>query len=300
MKFVPKSVTRVVAKQALNASQHSPRILFVAGVGGVVVSTVLACKATLRLEGVLTDAELEIASLKAQGPDAVESTSMDYTALDFKKDLALLHVRHLQRVAKLYAPALIVGTLSVAALTKSHSMLNKRNATLSLAYAAAVESYDEYVQRVRNAVGDEKEKEIRYGLEDHTVVEDTDKGPKKFTVKRATQHSMYSRFYDEFAKNWQADPELNRIFIENQERYCNDLLHAKGYVFLNDVYRRLGLDETEAGQHVGWTMDGTGDGFISFGMYDGKNKEAFINGYEASILLDFNVDGPIVKKAFQR
>ena len=58
----------------------------------------------------------------------------------------------------------------------------------------------------------------------------------------------------------------------------------------------LGLERSPAGQVVGWTLDGEGDGFISFGLYDGKNVQDFINGREASILLDFNVDGPIWKK----
>lgn len=296
MKFVPKAVTRVVASQSLNLAQHSPRLLFVAGVVGVGASTVLACKATLRLEGVLHDAEVEIDELRDQGTQAVDSDGIKYSAVDYKKDMTIMHVRHFQRVVRLYLPALAVGSLSIAALTKSHSILSKRNAGLTMAYAAAVEAYDEYRGRVREAVGSEREKEIHFGMVDHTIVEDTDKGPKKVVVKQATAHGLYSRFYDEFAKNWQPDPELNRIFITNQERYLNDRLHVQGHVFLNEAYDVLGLDRTQAGQIVGWTLDGEGDGYISFGMYDGKNAEAFINGYEASILLDFNVDGPIHKK----
>ena len=292
MKFIPTSLTRVVAKQALNASHHSPRILFVAGVVGGVTSTVLACRATLKLEGVVTDAQIEFEQAKT----VLKEHPEQYSTKDYKQDMLVLYIRHAQRVAKLYAPAIVLGALSIAALTKSHSILNKRNASLTLAYAAAVESYDEYVSRVRAALGDEKEKELRYGLEDHTVVEDTDKGPKKVVEKRATAGSLYSRFYDEFARNWQPDPEMNRIFITNQERYLNDRLHARGHVFLNEAYDALGLERSPAGQVVGWTLDGEGDGFISFGLYDGKNVQDFINGREASILLDFNVDGPIWKK----
>lgn len=299
MKFVPNVVSRAVSSKALLINQHSPRLLFVGGVIGVTGTVVLACRGTLRLEGVLEDAEIEIQALKAQGQEAVDG-DRDYTSKDLKRDLAVLHVRHAQRVIRLYMPAIVMGTLSIAALTKSHSMLTKRNASLTVAYAAAVEAFDEYRGRVREAVGDEREKEIRYGMKDHTFVEDTEKGPKKVTEKRATTAGLYARFYDEFARNYQTDPELNRIFIVNQERMMNDRLHAKGHVFLNEVYDALGLEPSEAGQHVGWTLDGEGDGYISFGMYDGKNASTFLNGYESSILLDFNVDGPIVKKAFNR
>ena len=39
-----------------------------------------------------------------------------------------------------------------------------------------------------------------------------------------------------------------------------------------------------------------GDNFVDFGMYDMYNEKArdFVNGYERTILLDFNVDGNIL------
>lgn len=300
MKFVPKAITRAVAKNQLLLNQHSPRLLFIAGTVGMVGTVVLSSRATLKIEGVLEDAEIETNLLVAQGQEAVDDENRNYTAKDLKQDILKLKVHHAQRLIKLYMPAIVLGGLSIAALTKSHSMLTKRNASLTLAYAAATEALNEYRDRVRQSVGDEREKEIYYGMKDHVIVEDTDKGPKKVNTKVATEPGLYARFYDEYAKNWQPDPELNRIFITNQQRYLNDRLHAKGHVFLNEAYDALGLERSEAGQHVGWTLDGEGDGYIDFSMYDGRNSEAFINGYEASILLDFNVDGPITKKAFNR
>lgn len=297
MKFVPTAISRLVASNSLLASQHAPRVLFVAGVVGSVGSTVLACKATLRLEEVLNNAEADIADLKDKGQAAVNNTSLKYNTTDLKKDMVVIHVRHAQAVVRLYAPAVVVGALSIAALTKSHTLLTKRNTALTVAYAAAVEAYDEYRARVRKAVGDDKEREIHYGMEDRTFVEDTEKGPKKVTEKRATATGLYARFYDEFARNWQSDPELNRIFILNQQRYLNDRLHAKGHLFLNEAYDALGLDRSKAGQFVGWTLDGEGDGYVDFGIYDNPEQNArFVNGDEGAILLDFNVDGPIWKK----
>ena len=49
---------------------------------------------------------------------------------------------------------------------------------------------------------------------------------------------------------------------------------------------------------MGWIYDEKnpkGDNFVDFGIYD-ITKEVnrdFVNGYERTILLDFNVDGPI-------
>ena len=61
----------------------------------------------------------------------------------------------------------------------------------------------------------------------------------------------------------------------------------------------LGIEETRAGQVVGWVYDEknpVGDNFVDFGIYDLYNEKArdFVNGRERSILLDFNIDGNIL------
>lgn len=295
MKFVPTGVTRFAATHGHKLSKHSPRILFVAGTVGVVAAGVIACRSTLKLEGRLHDMEIETDMLEAQGRKRVAANN-GYSARQFKKDQTVLYIHHAAEVTKLYAPAIVLGLVSVACLTKSHTILSSRNANLTLAYAATEKALREYRGRVASEFGEDKEREVYFAAEDHTIVEDTDKGPKKVAVKRPTDVGLYARFYDEFAKNWQPDAEDNRIFIVNQERWANDRLHARGHLFLNEVYDMLGLDRSAVGNLVGWTMDGEGDGFVDFHLYDGKNSKAFINGYENSVLLDFNVEGPILDK----
>ena len=65
---------------------------------------------------------------------------------------------------------------------------------------------------------------------------------------------------------------------------------------MNEVYERLGFEPTKAGQVIGW-VKGMGDDFIDFGMYNVSSEATmrFINGNENVILLDFNVDGPILE-----
>ena len=87
------------------------------------------------------------------------------------------------------------------------------------------------------------------------------------------------------------------LFLKAQETYANDLLKQKGYLFLNDVYKLLGLSETKSGQIVGWVYDEknpVGDNFVDFGIYKDYGAD-FINGFGTSILLDFNVDGNILE-----
>ena len=113
------------------------------------------------------------------------------------------------------------------------------------------------------------------------------------------QHSPYAKIFDEYNPNWEKSPEHNLFFLKSVQNFMNDKLRANGHVFLNEVYKELGFEDTKAGQVVGWIYDPenpNGDNYIDFGIYDPKDEKArdFVNGYERVILLDFNVDGPIL------
>ena len=89
------------------------------------------------------------------------------------------------------------------------------------------------------------------------------------------------------------------MFLKRQQDWANDKLKAQGHLFLNEVYDMIGIPRTAAGNVVGWIYDEEcpiGDNFVDFGIYDinCERNRAFVNGYERSILLDFNVDGPIL------
>jgi hypothetical protein len=72
------------------------------------------------------------------------------------------------------------------------------------------------------------------------------------------------------------------------------MLRVRGHVFLNEVYDALGIERTKAGSVVGWVMGEGRANSIDFGLYDGRERaRAFVNGYERTIILDFNVDGVI-------
>ena len=109
--------------------------------------------------------------------------------------------------------------------------------------------------------------------------------------------SQYARFFDEGCTGWDKNPEYNLSFLKQQQQYANDLLKSKGYLFLNDVYDMLGIPRTKEGQIVGWVYkedNPIGDNYVDFGIFAEHNRGA-VNGFEKSILLDFNVDGSIIE-----
>lgn len=293
MKGVPDVIGRKLAHSALLAQKNSPGVLFGVGVIGMVGSTVLACRATLKMEEVLDEAARKTSTAK-------DLEHPDYSERDRKKDLSVIRVQTTVKIVRLYGPAVIVGGLSVAALTKSHNILNKRNAAITAAYAALEKGFNDYRERVIEKYGEDQDRNFRYGTQQVEIVDP--KTEKKRIVTRVGpgDPSIYARFFDNGSPSWSKEPEYNLIFLKCQQNYANDLLRARGHVFLNEVYDMLGIPRSKAGAVVGWllTPDGQTDNFINFGVFDDKSETArdFVNGFEGAILLDFNVDGIIYDK----
>lgn len=288
---IKTAVTSKAGRQLLLAQKNSPQLLFAGGIVGVVTGTVLACRATLKADAILADAQGTLKTIK-------RIENVKYTEDDLKKDQALVYFQTSVKLVKAYAPAVFVLSLSIAALTKSHTIMNQRNAGLMAAYAALEKGYDEYRRRVRDEFGDDKDREFRYGFEACEVVDETEKGQKISVVNRVKpgSPSQYAKFFDEVNPNWSRQAEYNFLFLRSIQNYATDKLLAQGHLFLNEVYDMLGMDHTSAGAVVGWVLSKNGgDNFVDLGIWDGNNPRArdFVNGREGSILLDFNVDGVI-------
>ena len=303
MKNLKEKMVKIYNKSEMKVRKYSPEILAGVGVVGVIASTVMACKATTKLNDILAESKEQLEQIKTVAVDPAYADK--YTEDDAKKDTTITYVQTGVKVAKLYAPSVILCASSLGCLLASNNILRKRNAALSAAYMTVDKSFKEYRRRVAERFGDEVEKEIRYNIKAKEIVTVDEEGNEvKETVKvmegadNPTTYSDYARFFDESCPAWQNDPEYNLTFLRAQQQYANDLLKAQGRLFLNDVYKMLGIDITKAGQVVGWVYDPdcpVGDNFVDFGIYDMSKERvrAFVNGYEPNILLDFNVDGNI-------
>lgn len=296
LKVVKNAVTSKVARQILIGQKHSPEILFVGGVVGIAGTVVLACRATLKVEDVLDHAERK----RSRIDQALRiSDSKRYSQRDAKRDRAFVKVQLAKDLTKLYAPAVGLGVVSVGALTGSHVILTRRNVAITAAYKVLDEGFNEYRKRVREEFGEEKELELRHDIREREVrIEDDENGERQYkTTRMPAKASIYARFFDELNPNWKNNYELNIMFLTMKQNYLSDRLHAKGHLFLNEVYDELGIDRSKAGQVVGWITgdNGEGDPYVDFGLHDASNakKRDFINGREPAVLIDFNVAGPI-------
>lgn len=303
-------IKKIINQAGLKIKKYSPEILMVAGIVGTVTAAVTACKATLKVKDVMSEKE----ELQNVIHENLENPDVDYTEEDSKEDLTKVYAQTGVKLIKLYAPSVALGGVSIASIVMGQKILKKRNIALAAAYTAIDKGFKKYRANVVERFGERVDKELRYNIKAKEVEKKiTDKNGKEKTVKEIQYDiegnpleniSEFARFFDEATSTeHHKDAEYNLMFLRRQQDYANEVLKAKGHLFLNDVYEMLGIPKTKAGQIVGWIYDEknpNGDNFVDFGIYRlsgnevyDERKRAFVNGYERNILLDFNVDGPI-------
>lgn len=299
---VTNAVQRVAGKKILVVQKYSPEILTAVGIIGFGATVVTACSATLKVDDILIEHKEQIEKINAVAEDPEYQDQ--YSEKDAVKDKTIVYIQTGVKMAKNYLPTITLGALSIGCILSAHNILSKRNVALLAAYKASEEAFANYRGNVQKELGEEKDRQFLYGLEKTKVEEivTDDKGKEK-KIKKEVElpagqiASQYARFFDEYNPNWSKDPEQNRYFITCVQNMLNDRLCSVGHVFLNEAYEALGFKHSTAGAVVGWVYDPANgkDNYIDFNIFDGTSfkKREFVNGYEHSILLDFNVDGVI-------
>lgn len=312
---------RACSKASLVLKKNSPTILMVAGIVGVVGTTILACRATVKASDILEDSKKELDEINTVKRIFVDKDVTDeeeemyeivnddgsdkYTEDDYKKDVVTVYYKSSAKMLRLYGPAILVGAASIACLIGSNRILNKRNLAVTAAYNIVQNQFNKYRENVREDLGEDADFKYRYthptfkkGDIIHDVDTDEDvilnQDTRAIDCDEFDGTSDYAVLFDEYSsKEWKKQVGYNRFFIQSQEQYANYLLHSRGYVILNEAYDLLGLPHTSAGQVVGW-VDGGKDNYISFGLPNIHDAED--DQFERDFLLDFNVDGVIYDK----
>lgn len=302
MKF---NIANSIKRSRMSIEKYSPEILMAAGLVGFGFTLVSVCKATIKAQDLLNNHKETVEHIH----EVMESEEYEqareegeYTEETFRRDLTIATVQTGVKIVKTYAPAMILGIGSAACVLGSHHILRTRNIALAAAYATIDSAFGNYRKRVIDKFGEEIDKEFKYGIKAVEIEETvTDEKGKEKTVKKTVEMvekpSEYAKFFDASCKGWDKNPEYNLTYLRGVEaHFTNKLKYGReGRVFLNDVYDYLGIDRTKAGQIIGWVYDPENpDKEIDFGLYKtNRANQAFVNGYEPVVLLDFNVDGEI-------
>lgn len=284
MNFAP--VVKFGSKMLLKLRKSAPAIMTGAGIilGGACVVT--ACVQTTKLPETIRENKERIEELH----NAPESSQEPRRASELRKE----YISMAGKTARLYAVPATLGALSVACTIGGHKVLTKENAALASAYIALDKSFRAYKEKMplpatlQETVEEEIENRKVNGSTDCTdgTVSDVDK---------CELFSPYARLFDHTNYLWTPSGSGTASILHSIQNYCNDKLHRDGYLFLNDVYDQLGFERTEAGQQVGW-FEGNGDSCVDFGLFHKGNPtlERLMQGKLEYVVLDFNVDGPIM------
>ena len=304
---VSTSAAKFAGKAEFTIKKNSPEILLGAGIVGFVGTIVLACRATCRADEVLEFHRRKIKDIEdaKEIADADPEGEMSYDIEIYRQDKAIRYLKTTGNLAKLYAPTVAVGALSLACILTSRNIMQKRYLGVVAAYNGLSAAFEEYRKRVRDEYGEGLDKHFRYGTtyEELPVYDENGKKTKEKEQVENTETGMVMpnddscRFFDSSNPNWDKNPTFSMMWLRGQQNILNDILHTRGHVFLNEVYDALGFPHTPQGAVLGW-IDGEGDNCIDFGLYD-QNKEnvrRFVNGVDNVIMLEFNHDGVIWDK----
>ena len=292
-----------VHKIGFELKKHSPEIFIAVGVVGTVASAVMACKATTKLNDILEESKEQIDAIH-EAPQK-EELKDKYDEDMMRKDLALVYFQTGVKVAKLYAPAVILGTLSITSIVASNNILRKRNVALAAAYATVDKGFKEYRERVVERYGEQVDYELTHNIKTKEITETVvDEKGKEKQVKKTVEvadpnvTNDYIKYFTRSNPYWDDTPDYVELFLRSQQNYANDRLKVDKVLTLNDVYDSLGFQKTKAGMVVGWVFDENnedGDNFIEFNVH----KVYIPNEYgeeELAYAIDFNVDGNIYNK----
>ncbi len=293
------------------ATEHGSGILLVGGIVLGAGAIVAACVATRKVDKIMDEAEEEINDIELEETDVDDNGELVEQTEEQRKHTAkrifFAKVKTAGRLVLNYGLTALLFGASCFCLVKSHNMDIDKYTKVVAAYNVLDQSFRQYRKSVIADQGPEADVRYKLGIQDKEIIEQVtnEKGKVKEVSKNVEVANLtgYARYFDELCPDWKENPKANKLFIEAQQEWANEVMKRRyrkghpGYILLNEVYELLGYDPTEAGAVVGWTYDEEnpiGDNYVDFGLYmSNRLNERFMNGVEPVAILDFNVDGVI-------
>lgn len=304
-----KFITSAIGASRLALKAHGPTLMVIGGVTAMGAGTIYACKKTLQLEEVLQPHAEALDSIESQVVKAKDfpRSTFKYDDKQAKKDRHSVYVGVAKDSVKHY---FVPGTLFIggaALVFGGHRIMLQRNATLAIAFTSLKKLHDAYRANVVQQFGSEVDQGMMSGHVMREVV-DPETGEKALVHGRdwdAAQDEPYNRVFDQYTSTqWYDDLGVNKLFLSNQMRKANILLGLQGYLYLSDVYKSLGIEESDISRVVGWKVERLPDGtksipFVDFGL-DKPHPDDWKYNQDKAIYLDFNCTGLIIGGKVQK
>lgn len=217
------NLSKALKSVSMSVQKYSPEILMGVGISGMVITTVMAVRATPKALDLMEGKKEELEKEELTPIETVKATWI------------------------CYIPAAVTGTISVACLIGAGSVNMRRRAALVTAYTLSESALKEYQEKVVEAIGEKKEQAIR----DEIVKDKIDKNP-------VSRHEV---IITEKGNTLCYDTVSGRYFKSDRDkidRIINDLnrrMRDEMYISLNDFYYEIGLSGIGLGDLLGWNID---------------------------------------------
>ena len=294
---LPSNVTRGFGKAKLTLSEHSSDITMVIGVITLVGSIAEAIHGTFKFMEHLKTYESNLEKInKVQKAQEAGQGDEELMSIDIKAAKREAALELAKGGVKSYWPTAVLGVGSVVSFGASVGLMKAKYLRTSAVLATTIADKTFLENAVRDKYGEEELRNLQTEMPDEKEINahvDESTGKVVEEPKSPVYHSIFAKFFDEANPNWTKSPEDNRMFLQQKEQMANWYLENRGYLFLNDVYASLGIPKTKAGEICGWIWNPDGGIHqVSFGIFrkDSEAARAFVNGFERSILLEFNCE----------
>lgn len=202
--------------------KNNPSLLIIAGLVGMGISVIFAVESTPKAMRIIEEEKK-------------------------KKEEPLTKKEIVKATWKCYVPTAISFGLSMASILMANSMNKRRQEAFAAAYSIAETSLRSYQEKVKEVIGEKKEREIRDELA-ISKMRETPLISKEviFTGKGETL------CFDELSgRYFRSDRvELDKIFAQLNVRLRNEM-----YISVNEYWYAIGLSYQDIGDDLGWNID---------------------------------------------
>lgn len=205
------------AKSRLFLKRNSSTILTVVGAVGVVATAVTAVKATPK-------AVILLESAKQEKGDKLTKLEM------------------VKVVGPVYIPSIVIGAATISCIFGANILNKRQQASMMSAYALLDRSYKDYRNKVKDLYGKE--------VDQHIINESVKDKLKEADISVGEDKQL---FYDYFSERYF---ESTIEEVQRAEYRVNRDLVMRDYIFLNEFYEQLGLEPTDEGYELGWSVGG--------------------------------------------
>lgn len=306
----------IVKKAIWIGKKYAPEILTYGGVICMVGGTVFACKQTPKAVEIIDDTKKQLAVIKATEEEAANNGGqiqrkgalISYSQQDFKKDITIAHVNNIKALAKNYAVPGLMLIGGTAMVLGGHGILRKRNAVAIATLSSVMEGFNRYRSNVIKELGETADKHFRFGKGTPDVIETVDAESGEVTQEKISADGFASfpdddpRFFM-FSKETSPDFYKGNLLMDlaqlrTWQNMGTDILRMDGNVVVNQIRKLCGVKPIDEGIDNGWVVDGNGDGYVDFGIFDRVTGEPKAWVYECvkegqGIPVELNIDGNI-------